>query len=282
MFQRTVSDDKSCKEKTLLVKFHYCCSQHSQVLLAQSRDWHGPKDSLSVCRRAGSMQDRRLRHRWTWEMWPGTVFAEAPAASVGHHRALEWCAHTCHIQPPYEQQHSSPRAAVKWLTLWIRTGQCWNSRHNLWKMRRPVCTEHRRSMTAEWCVSDGTGKSCFTNVRNIWFQHRFAVRSQTLGSGKMLWSSITSRIGLTFTDCWHVLSQMNSVMITAPVLSFSQHTADLTSKLDVVTVGLKYMQPARQATATAIDRYLLTAPELSSNPPGAVAAVSWWDRQTYG
>jgi len=67
---------------------------------------------------------------------------------------------------------------------------------------------------------------------------------------------------------------MNSVMITAPVLSFSQHTADLTSKLDVVTVGLKYMQPARQATATAIDRYLLTAPELSSNPPGAVAAVS--------
>ena len=40
------------------------------------------------------------------------------------------------------------------------------------------------------------------------------------------------------------------------------------NKYVLLTVGRKFMLPACRATATAIDRYLLPAPDLSSKPAG--------------
>jgi len=40
----------------------------------------------------------------------------------------------------------------------------------------------------------------------------------------------------------------------------------LTSIKDLLTVGPKFTRPARRAAAAAVDRYMLSAPDLSSKP----------------
>jgi len=52
--------------------------------------------------------------------------------------------------------------------------------------------------------------------------------------------------------------------------------------LDLSTVGPKFTRLSCRAAAITIDRYLLPAPDLSSKPPIAAAAVDRWDRQTDG
>jgi len=54
----------------------------------------------------------------------------------------------------------------------------------------------------------------------------------------------------------------------------------LTSMLYLLTVGRKFALSACRAAATAIDRYLLPASDLTANPPVGAATVDRQDRQT--
>jgi len=55
-----------------------------------------------------------------------------------------------------------------------------------------------------------------------------------------------------------------------------------TSMLDLLSVWPKFTRTSCRAAAAAIERYLLPAPNLSSKPPAAAAAVNRRDRQTDG